>query len=204
MKSMHVQFTGIRPLVMANPQTVQISNHYSMESRRLGALLKNARKKQDENKLVELEQVQMRNDWESSAYWDDKENRFFLPDTVILACIRAGAAASKKGKDIERAVIITETQSYIETPISHHSLDVAYQDDAFKLSGPCRIPPKTGALIWKCRCMMPTGWCLAFNVEYDDEIVATKSLEQALELAGRLCGIGGWRPKFGRFTVETA
>lgn len=202
MKTMIVKFTGIRPMVMSNPQTVQISNSYATESRRLGGLLKNARKKQDENKLVELEQSQMRNDWEASAYWDDKEKKFFLPDTVILACIRAGAAASKKGKDIERAVIVSETQAYIETSVSHRTMEAAYKDNAFKLSGPCKIPPKTGALIWKCRCMMPTGWSLTFTLEYDEDIVAMKSLEQALEMAGRLCGIGGWRPKFGRFTVE--
>ena len=186
---------------MSNPQTVQISNRYATESRRLGSLLKAARKKQDENKLVELERAQIRNDWEASAYWDDAEKKFFLPDTVILACIRAGAAAAKKGKDIERAVIVSETQAYVET-VGHRTLETAFQDEQFRLECPCKIPPKTGALIWKCRCMMPTGWNISFSLEYDEDIVAQKSLEQALEMAGRLSGIGGWRPKFGRFTVE--
>lgn len=186
---------------MSNPQTVQLSNHYATESRRLGSLLKAARKKQDENRLVELEQSQIRNDWEASSYWDDSEKKFFLPDTVILACIRAGAAASKKGKDIERAVIVTETQAYIQT-VNHRTLEAAFKDEQFRLECPCKIPPKTGALIWKCRCMIPTGWQIQFGLEFDEDIVAQKSLEQALEMAGRLCGIGGWRPKFGRFTVE--
>jgi hypothetical protein len=186
---------------MSNPQTVQLSNRYAMESRRLGSLVKNARKKQDENKLIELEQAQIRNDWEASAYWDDEEKKFFIPDTLLLACIKAGAAAAKKGKDIERAVIVTETQAYIE-PNGHRSLDAAFKDAAYRLECPCKIPPKTGALIWKARCIIPTGWKVTFSLEFDEDIVAQKSLEQALEIAGRLCGIGGWRPKYGRFLVE--
>ena len=50
--------------------------------------------------------------------------------------------------------------------------------------------------------MIPTGWRITFTIEYDDNIVATKSLEEALEMAGRLSGLGGWRPKFGRFLVS--
>ena len=201
MKTLKTEWTGIRPLVMSNPQTVQISNRYATESRRLGSLLKAARKKQDENKLVELEQAQIRNDWEASAYWDDAEKKFFIPDTLLLKCIRDGAAAAKKGKDIDRAVMISETQAYIETT-AYRTLQAAFNDMKFHLECPCKIPPKTGALIWKCRCMIPTGWKVRFEIEFNDDIVATKSIEEAIENAGLMCGIGGWRPKFGRFTTE--
>lgn len=186
---------------MSNPQTVQISNKFAVESRRLGALLKAARKKGDENRLVELETKQMRNDWEASCYWDPEKCKFFIPDTCIIATVRQGAAAGKKGKDIDRAVQTVETESFVQTkPVK--SLEDAYVDVAFQLNGPCRIPPRTGALIWKSRCMMPTGWKLTFTLEYEEEIIARKSVIEALENAGRMVGIGGWRPKFGRFTVE--
>jgi hypothetical protein len=164
-------------------------------------MLKTARKKQDENKLIELEQSQIRNDWEASAYWDDKEKKFFIPDTLLLKCIRDGAAAAKKGKDVDRAVQISETHAYLETT-PHKTMDAAFHDEAFHLECPCKIPPKTGALIWKCRCMIPTGWKLRFTIEFNDDIVAKESVKQAIEQAGLMCGIGGWRPKFGRFFAE--
>lgn len=195
------RWTGIRPLIMSNPQTVKISNPYATESRKLNTAFKTARKKQDENRLVELEEKQLRNDWESSAYWDDKTKKFFIPDTLLLASIRSGATACKKGRDIDRAVIISETHVYVET-VNHRSLEAAFKDPQFRLECPCKIPPKTGALIWKCRCMIPTGWKMEFGIEYDEEIIDKKSLTEALENAGRLCGVGGWRPKFGRFLVE--
>ncbi len=201
MKILTTTWTGIRPLILANPQTVQLSNPFAMESRKLNNILKLARKKGDEDKLVELEQKQMRNDWQASAYWDESRKSFYVPDTLLLACIRGGAAAAKKGKDIDRAVIISETEAMIDT-VKHNSLDAYWQDEAFRMAGPCKIPPKTGALIWKCRCMIPTGWKISFTIEYDEDIFAEKSLKDAIDLAGRLVGIGGWRPKFGRFLVS--
>lgn len=187
---------------MSNPQTVQLSNPFAVESRRINGLVKNARKKQDENKLAEYEQLSARNDWEASSYYDSELNCFFLPDTVISACIRSGAAAARKGKDIDRAVIVNETFVPIKGVPVHRGLDQYYADKRFVLSCPAKIPPKTGALIWKTRCLIPTGWTLEFTCDFDDNTIAEKSLVEAIEAAGRVCGIGGWRPKFGRFTVE--
>lgn len=197
MKTLKTCWTGIRPLIMANPQTIKISNPYATEGRRLNREFKKFRKKEDDNKLFELEALQIRNDWESSAYWDDKEQMFFLPDSVLLACIKEGATASRKGKDIDRSVLITEVVAYIQTK-KFKSLDAAFEDKAFRIEGPCKIPPKKGVLIWKARCMMPTGWKVTFQIEFDEEAIAQASLVETLEAAGR-CGVGGWRPKFGRF-----
>lgn len=202
MKTMRTIWTGIRPLLLSNPQTVQLSNRFAVEGRRLNSAVKAARKKGDEHRLAELEAEQIRNDWEASGYWDGRNKCFYVPDTLLLACIRNGAAAAKKGKDIDRAVVITETEAVIVTPVKHNSLDAYFADPDFRLECVCKVPPKTGALIWKARCMMPTGWAVTFNIEYDENIVAEKSMAEALELAGRLSGLGGWRPKFGRFIVS--
>ena len=109
----------------------------------------------------------------------------------------------KKGKDVDRCVLISETQAYIETK-GHKTLDAAFRDPEFRLECPCKIPPKKGALIWKCRAMIPTGWKLTCTIEYDETIFPTKTMKEALEHAGKFCGLGGWRPKFGRFLVETS
>ena len=185
---------------MANPQTVQISNPYSIRSRELNREMKKARKAEKEAVMIELEQELMKNDWESSAYWDDEKTSFFLPDTVLLAAIRDGATASKQGKDVDRAVIVTETQAYISTK-KFKSLDDAFTDPAFRLSGPCKIPPKKGSLIWKCRCMIPTGWTITFGLEFDEKIFPGQSMTAVQETTGARSGVGGWRPKFGRFVA---
>lgn len=202
MKTINVTWRGIRPLIMSNPQTVDIENSFSAEQRRLNSLLKDARKKGDEDRLLELAIAQKRNDFMASAYFDAKEKRFFVPDSVIMACIKEAAKASKKGKDIDRAVLMEETQAYVEGVPAVKSLDDAYTKDEFKLQTPCKIPPKTGSLFMKLRCVMPTGWKAKFALSFDETVIAEKTVRDVLERAGGFVGIGSWRPKFGRFVSE--
>ena len=204
LKTLKVRSTFFRPLIMSNPQTVQISNSFAIIGRKLNSELKAARKKGDEARMCELEKKQIRNDWEASSYWSETDNGFYLPDTIILAAIRAGGASGKKGKDIDRAVTLTEMRIPIVLPASvkHKTAEQFFGDvQNFHMQCPCKVPPKTGALIWKCRCMMPTGSSVVFSCEFDNDVLAIQSLKDILVAAGTI-GMGGWRPKFGRFTVE--
>jgi hypothetical protein len=56
--------------------------------------------------------------------------------------------------------------------------------------------------IIRIRPMIPTGWTMAFDLEFDEGIVNPKNLMKAMTDAGSLVGLGDWRPKFGRFLVE--
>jgi hypothetical protein len=64
------------------------------------------------------------------------------------------------------------------------------------------VPPKTGALIWKCRAMIPSGWAVSFTLNYDENMITKSALIDIAANAGALVGVGGWRPRFGRFTTE--
>jgi hypothetical protein len=50
--------------------------------------------------------------------------------------------------------------------------------------------------------LFPTGWSILFELEFDDSIINEESVLKAAVDAGALIGLGDWRPKFGRFTVE--
>ena len=205
LKTLRLRWTGTRPLILSNPQTVDATNPYAIEARRIGTALKAARKKQDEDKLLELSEEQRRNDFEASSYFGELSEGgvgFYLPDTVILAALKGGAKTLKKGKDIDRAVLLTKTEVLIKTNKHFKSMDEAYADRFYRIEGPCRVPPKTGALIWKARAMMPTGWSVEFDVEYEESLIATKTLVEISAVTGRIVGVGGWRPKFGRFESE--
>lgn len=199
MKTIKLTWTGIRPLIMSNPQTVAITNPYTKEARRLNTLLKKQRKADSDKLMEETEEAQRRNDFKSSAYFDSEG--FYLPDTVIIACLKESAKALRKGKDIDRAVMVSDLKARIECK-RYKTLDAAFEDEDFRLEGPCRIPPKTGALIWKCRCQIPTGWKLSFSLEFEESMIAKGDLEDISDSAGKMVGIGGWRPRFGRFTSE--
>jgi hypothetical protein len=165
--------------------------------------MKAARKKGDEDRLTELQAEQSLNDFSASAYWT-KEDGFYLPDSVMEACIKEAARTLRKGKDIDRGVLVSETVVSLKTGKRFTSLGQAYEDESFRMEGPCKIPPKTGALIWKTRCMIPTGWTAQFQIEFDETTISVKTLEEIVHVSGESIGIGGWRPKFGRFTAEVS
>ena len=227
MKTLKLRWTGIRPLLMLNPQTVQVSNPYATVARELNEKMKEARKKGNGSLMVEIEQQQARNDWEGSTYWDQEHKSFYLPDSNILAVLKKGMG--KLAKDIDRAVIISDADPgpsgvdnriFIEISDKFANLDEAYEHSIelngklvhpyemvaqffpYRIAGPVRIPPKTGALIWKTRCMIPTGWKMVFTLEYDEDVLTDGSLIKGGFDAGRIVGIGSWRPKFGRFLQE--
>lgn len=201
MQTLTVTWTGIRPLIMSNPQTVDDENPYAQASRRLNIAKKKARKKDDES-LIELSRQQKANDFYASAFFDERAKKFFIRDSTILACIRDAAKDARRGKDIERCVMMEETEAWIEGVPAVESLEQAFKMDQFRLETPAKIPPKTGALLWKVRCMMPTGWRIKFSLTFDEEIFPGGTMLKILERAGRFIGLGGWRPKFGRFTCE--
>lgn len=200
MKTLKVKWTGLRPLVMANPQAVNVVNPYAKAGREINNALKAAKKKDNIEIMEEKAAEARKNDFESSAYFD--EAGFYLPDTVVLACIKEAAKAAKKGKDIDRSVLMSESQVRIHAKVNHKTLEAAFEDDSFRLEGPCKIPPKTGVLVWKCRAMIPTGWSFSFTLEYDDNQITSGALQSICETAGNMIGVGGWRPKFGRFISE--
>lgn len=204
LKTIRLRWTGIRPLLMSNPQTVDPLNKYSRKSQSLNNEKKQAKKKTDNwDAIKRLESEMSENDFLASVYWNPDVG-FYLTTDILEACIRAGAAKERKGKDVQTAVMVEADGGVvpIKTKRKHKSIDDAFLDPEYLFRSPVKIPPKTGSLVMKSRCMMPTGWQIDVEITYDDEIISKQALIQACVDAGALCGLGGWRPKFGRFTVE--
>lgn len=67
-----------------------------------------------------------------------------------------------------------------------------------------KIPPKTGAMVMVGRPRLPK-WEAEFTMVADDEMYAVENLRDIIAHAGKLVGIGAWRPQlkgpYGRFEV---
>lgn len=48
------------------------------------------------------------------------------------------------------------------------------------------------------------NWETAANICYEDTVINKKKLLEVLEVGGRYCAIGDYRPKYGRFEVKAA
>jgi hypothetical protein len=66
------------------------------------------------------------------------------------------------------------------------------------------VPNKTGSRSPIVYPKIPTPWFLTFSLTIDPGEIEVKEINLILEKAGRIVGLGGWRPVFGRFEVMTA
>lgn len=194
MKTIKVKWTGIRPMIMHNADMVDPLNPAVRAIKDIHS--------KGSKKLTDSDREQMqRLEWEGSLYWDD-ELGLVVPSDNLEKTIREGAMKSRLGKTAEAASFVQEPLVKVEGVKYSKNKDKLYEDKAFQIRKAVRIPPKTGARIMKVRPMIPTGWELGFTLEFDDSVINEKDLKKAMIDAGALVGLGVWRPKFGRFTVE--
>lgn len=136
-------------------------------------------------------------EWQAGLYWDDKHGPI-IPSDNIERCIQLGAQKSRIGKDVQAAVFCTSSEVRIDYP-GPRDKEKMYSDPRFSLRKGVAVQKSR---IIRLRPMIPTGWKLSFELEFDDSILNEKALVKAMQDAGALIGLGDWRPKFGRFTVS--
>jgi hypothetical protein len=190
MKTLKAKWTGIRPLVMHNGLMADPTNPFT---RRIKEITSKGSKKLTESDYEERDRLE----WEAGLYWDEKEGAI-MPSDNIERCIQLGAQKSRIGKDVQAAVFCAEPHTKVEYD-GPKNKDKLFADPRFGLRKGVAVQKSR---IIRLRPMFPTGWSITFTLEYDDSILNGKAIEKAMTDAGALIGLGDWRPKFGRFTVE--
>lgn len=118
-----------------------------------------------------------------------------IPGGNIERMLRDAAAKSKRGKDIQAGVLVTD-----EIPIVYDGPkdpEKLWQDEKFRFRASCKVGTSR---VMRTRPWFPE-WSLAFEVLYDDTLLNQTAIEEFVELAGSIIGLGDWRPKHGRFEV---
>jgi hypothetical protein len=189
MKTIKMKWTGIRPLLMHNGLLADPTNPSVL---RMKQILAKGSKKLTDSDYEERDRLE----WEGSLYWD--KAGAYIPADNIERCIQLGAQKSRLGKDVQASVFVVG-----DAP----RLQYAGPSDVEKLYADERFTLRKGVVINKSRVirirpMFPTGWSLEFEIEFDESVLNEKAVLKACIDAGCYVGLGDWRPKFGRFTVE--
>lgn len=188
MKTLKLKLTGIRPLLMHNGRLADPTDPHTKA-------LKDQTK--IKTKTDEVFETIAKLEWEGGLYWSE-ESGPFIPGDNIERCIQLGAQKNKDGKKVQAAVFCAEQ----EIPIQYdgpREVKKMWEDTRFRLTKGVGV---NGNRVMRTRPMIPTGWAATVQLEYDETVIEERSLVSAAVQAGALVGIGDWRPKFGRFTVE--
>jgi len=187
MKTLKVKITGVCPLLM---HSIRLADRLDPITKQIAAI--NAKKlrrtESDFDTLRELE-------WQGGLWLDD-QGRPCLPPDAVISCLIAGARKTRAGKDAESGV-------WCDDPAT---LDYDGPKDLSALYAEKRFVDYRAVAVQRARVMrtrprFPT-WGATLVLTFDPGVTSEKSVRQWLETAGASCGIGDFRPRFGRFVVE--
>ena len=188
MKKIKCEFHGITPIILHSCACVNPLHPITLEMKKINSKKKN---KTDEDlaKLSDLE-------WEGGLYWDDTVG-VYIPAENIEATIREGAKARRKGKDIVKGFIVEDLRvplDYGEKLTKDQLMkNFEYRD--------VRAMKVMRARIMRTRPRFDT-WNISFVASYDENIIDSRDLADAIEYAGRYVGLCDSRPKYGQFVAR--
>lgn len=184
-----ITLTGIAPMLQHNGRLV---NPVDPHTQALKALT-GKRKKTDED-LIDIMQTEAR-----GGCYETTEGLLALPDAAVWRSIKDAATAFKRGRDIERALI----SDHAMVPLFIEGRNWTCDE---WLSDPKRIdyrPVKVGtSRVMRSRPLVPEGWSSTHHFELLEDVIDPRDMLPILERAGRLCGVGDYRPSHGRYMVE--
>lgn len=187
MDSMTIRITGTSPLLMQN-ETLANPLHELTKAHKT-VMVK--RKKEEKDHLWLLE-----SEWNASMYYDPEIGPF-IPSQNIEGCIAEAGKIHRLGKAVKQAVQVVNDVAKLE-------YDGPRDKDALWGSGKfsdVRGVNVGGKKVMRCRPLF-TAWSAQFDISFMDDVIERKDLVEIIEEAGRRVGIGTYRPRFGRFTVE--
>lgn len=184
-RSRSFRIIGVAPLLQHNGRLVDPADPHT----RGIAEISGRRKKTDADHLE-----MGRREFLGSLYLDG--GKPCIPAEAIEAAIVKGASKEKRGPAAKAGVLVERNAALVyDGPTDPAAL---WADERFRL----RVPVKVGqARVMRTRPRFD-GWSATLDVRYLPTLVNERDLGTFLVAAGEQVGIGDWRPRFGRFTVE--
>jgi hypothetical protein len=184
-----VTLTGTHPMLMHNGR---LANPIDPWTRQLKALT-SKRKKTDED-ILQIAQVEAR-----AGCWETVDGMLGIPSAAVWRCFYDASKQFKLGTTVKKSFYFDDVVEPLTVAGSQISAtdfvadfdNVDYRTIKVQTSRVMRARPK-----------VPVGWQTTHHFELFDDVLDKRDLVNVMDSAGRLYGLGDWRPTYGRFTVE--
>ena len=187
-KAVNFHIRGASPLLMHNGHLADPMNPFAKAMKAISA----KRKKTDAD-YAELAKIEF-----LGGLYTDENGQPVIPGEVLEATIVAGAKTSKKGKVAKSAIIVD----------GNFPLDYAGPKSRDALFDDANHRHVVGVRVGQARVMRTrpkfNRWSLRFQVNYLPDVLDAGEVGDFVTIAGRVCGLGDGRPRFGRFDVVEA
>lgn len=192
-KEISYTINGIAPLLLNNPQTVDIFNKYA---KKIKVLTAKGKQRTDEDYL-EIRNLEMR----SKIYWDS-ELHIYVPSRWMAAALaKVSFKQAKISKAEFRGGVFMKGDKYKlhyrgERAVKGRE-DVEMNEDFRQIM----LLPQGQIRVAKAVPIFH-DWSFSGELEYDDKVVDPDTLERLIVQAAHYGGFGDFRPTFGRANAE--
>jgi len=181
-----LKVNGESPLLMQADTLVDPLNPLTKAHKELTSKRK---KTDDDHESIALSEMR------SYLYCND-ELGIYMPAANFEASLRDGAKLNRLGQHVKRGILVLNDAKLVyEGP-----------QDPDELVRTRKFQYAKTVVVQRARLMryrpMFSKWSCEFVVSYDEEILNRDEVLSIAENAGKFCGLGTWRPRFGRFSVE--
>jgi hypothetical protein len=180
---------GLSPLMYCNPRLANPGDPIVREIKKINAKGKN-KTDDDYLRLFDLQ-------WEGGIYID-ADRRVIVPGEWIEGVLVAAAKKSRKGQQGKAGISCNGSW-----PLEYDGpkdFDKLAADPRFRDVRNVVINGKSRVMA--CRPIFPT-WAVTCVVTFDTEIFNLDTVCEMMVLGGRYHGLGTYRPKYGRYVVES-
>ena len=187
---MEIRFklTSVRPMMMHNGRLANPLDPYVQELKKYTS--KRSKTEEDLARIMEIET--------RGGCYETPDGLLAQPTEAVWASFHEAAKAYKRGKDLERALIPTPEM----VPL-HIAGELISADEFIK--DPTHIDYRSvvvsGRRVMRARVLVH-DWEALHTMELLEDIVDVDVLKPIVERAGRVVGLGDFRPRFGTYTTE--
>jgi hypothetical protein len=191
-ESLKFKIKGVMPTIMHNGQTSDPLNEYAKKMKKITG--KRSKTDSDHKEVARLE-------WYAALYVDEHD-RPCWPGENIESMLVAAAKKSRMGPTVKSGLFI-DGNSVVE----HDGPRTADALWNFKPFGKNPYISRVPVSVNKARVMRTrpifNNWSLEFVVNYMPSLLAEESVVEFVNVAGKVIGLSDWRPKYGRFQIES-
>jgi hypothetical protein len=182
-----IDIVGTEPLLMHNSQLADPLNPFT---KALAEVTSKKSKTDDDHAEM------ARREWLGGLYFDPEIGPY-VPGVNVERSLLDAARMNRLGKSIERGVFIQTNENALQYSGSR-DMSVLVKDENFRHMASVKIGMKR---VMRCRPIFRT-WATSAQGYLDESQLDMAELRQIATNAGRLVGLGDWRPRFGRYTAE--
>lgn len=200
MEQMTLQLTGTAALLMHNnisvdpldPRTKVLKDYTGK------------RKKTDDDHL-KIRRIE----WELGLYYDPEVGPY-IPGVNVEIMLRDAGKLTKDGTNVTRAVVVAAEKLPLKYEGPRGDNGQGVQDLWEANYKDVRVAGNQANSIIRCRPRFPGPgdrggpWSLTVPIFLEESILDPRELHRISVSAGLMIGLGDYRPRFGRFTVERA